>query len=214
MAGHANNPADPGATASVSATSASRAHTQVTQLLVRAGDGDARAREQLWCSVYTELKKIAASQLAAEHDRYALAPTVLVHEAFLRLAGASGQFENRQHFFAAAARAMRCIRIDDARRRTRKKRGGGEQPKPLWSNGRDADEPIGFDDDPNLLLAVDEVLDRLRDMDPRKHQVVELRYFAGLTVDETAAAMGISPRTVNADWRFARAWLHRELSGT
>ena len=183
-------------------------HRPVTRLLQRAGDGDASARDQLWHVVYAELKQIAAYQLAAEHGDVTLAPTVLVHEAFLRLVGADGRFENRRHFFAAAARAMRRIRIDDARRRKRQKRGGGVNLSPL------GDEPPDLNDDADTVLAVDEVLDRLRDIDPRKHEVVELRYFAGLTVDETAAAMGISARTVNVDWRFARAWLHRELVDT
>ncbi len=150
---------------------------------------------------------MAAGQLAVEQPGATLQPTVLVHEAFLRLAGgADGQFQNRRHFFAAAACAMRRIRIDDARRRKRQKRGGGVA-------GRSLDEaPPVFDDDPDLMIALDDALDRLRTIDPRKVEVVEHRYFVGLTIDEAAAAMGVSPRTVDADWRFARAWLHRELN--
>lgn len=183
-----------------------RSDLPVTQLLSAASHGDHAASEALWKSVYVELRRLAASQLAAEVPGHTLQPTVLVHEVFLKLVNVqNGAFENRRYFFAAAARAMRCIRIDDARRRKRQKRGGGGSAGPL-----EHDPPV-FDDDPDLVLAVDEALARLRAIDPRKVEVVELRYFAGLSVDETAVAMGVSPRTVDMHWRFARAWLHKEL---
>ena len=136
-----------------------------------------------------------------------LQPTALIHEAYLRLMGAvDGEFANRRHFFAAAARVMRCIRIDDARRRGRLKRGGGDSPGSL------EDEPPMFDQDPAEVLAVHEALDRLEERHPEQAEVVMLRYFASMTVAETAVAMEVSPRTVNKEWRLARAWLHRELS--
>ena len=181
---------------------------RVTQLLSAAACGESAAAEALWQAVYAELRRMAVGQLAAEGVGRTLQPTALVHEVFLKLVGAeAGPFENRRHFFAAAGRAMRCIRIDDARRRKRLKRGGGEA-----ANSLEHDPPV-FDDDPDLVLAVDEALERLRAIDPRRVEVVELRYFAGLSVDETAAAMGVSPRTVDSHWRFARAWLHQQLGG-
>jgi len=179
----------------------------VTQLLFAAGKGDATAANRLWSAVYDELHRLARGQLAREGRGCALDSTSLVHEAYLRLVGSEPvEWENRRHFFGAAARAMRQIRVDDARKRGRVKRGGEHRPSPL-----NAEPPI-FSDDPTEVLAVDEALKTLEQTAPRQAQVVMLRYFAGLSVDETAAAMNISPRTVDAEWRFARAWLHREFS--
>lgn len=178
----------------------------VTQLLVAVGRGDAGAREELWTVIYEELRAMARRQLAAEAGG-TLQPTTLVHEAYLRLtADEDVRWENRRHFFAAAAQAMRRIRIDDARKRKRLKRGGGAKPGPLQ------EAPPVFDQDPTEVLAVDEALTRLEREAPRKAEVVMLRYFVGLTVDETAEALGLSPKTVDNDWRIARAWLHGELS--
>jgi RNA polymerase sigma factor (TIGR02999 family) len=176
-------------------------------LLTAVGQGDAAARSKLWRLVYDELRHVAQRQLAREAPGRTLQPTSLVHEVFLRLtAGEAVQFENRRHFFGAAARAMRQIRIDDARRRRRVKRGGGKRP------GVVDQEPAVFDQDPAQVLAVDEALKRLEQMDPRKAEIVTLRYFAGLTEQETAAALDLSRRTVQMEWRLAKAWLHRELS--
>jgi RNA polymerase sigma factor (TIGR02999 family) len=145
--------------------------------------------------------------MAREASRRTLQTTVLVSEAYLRLVGdADVQWANRRHFFAAAARAMRRIRIDDARKRQRLKRGGG---RPV---GQLEDDPAAFDQDATELLAIDEALSKLEKADPRKAEVVMLRYFAGLSVEETAAALDIAPRTVDSEWRFAKVWLHRELS--
>ena len=179
----------------------------VTQLLVAAGQGDAAAADRLWSTVYDELRRLARGQLAREHSGCSLDSTSLVHEAYLRLVGREPiEWANRRHFFAAAARAMRHIRVEDARRRGRFKRGGGRQASPL------TDEPPIFDDDPVEVLAIDEALRNLEKVSPRQAEIVMLRYFAELSVDDTAEALGVSPRTVDYEWRFARAWLHRELS--
>jgi RNA polymerase sigma factor (TIGR02999 family) len=178
----------------------------VTQLLVAAGRGDARAGSRLWTVIYDELRRLARRQLAREGRDCTLESTALIHEAFLRLVGDEPvEWANRRHFFAAAARAMRHIRIDDARKRGRIKRGGDRQAEPL------GDQLAAFDHDPTEVLAVDEALKKLEEVAPRQAEVVMLRYFAGLSVDETAQALGVSPRTVDYEWRFARAWLHREL---
>jgi RNA polymerase sigma factor (TIGR02999 family) len=178
----------------------------VTQLLAAARRGDTRAGSRLWSVVYDELRRLARRQLAGEGAACTLESTALIHEAFLRLVGNEPvEWANRRHFFAAAARAMRHIRIDDARRRGRIKRGADRPIRPI------GDEPPVCDDDPAEVLAVDEALRKLEQVAPRQAEVVMLRYFAGLSVDETAQALEVSPRTVDYDWRLARAWLHREL---
>ncbi len=150
---------------------------------------------------------MAHRQMAAEAAGHTLQPTALVHEAFFRLFGNGElQWSSRRHFFGAAGKAMRDIRVDDARRRNRLKRGGGERPGAL------AEEPPAFDADPSEVLGVHEALGKLEQKDPRKAEVVMLRYFAGLTVDECATALDVSSRTVDKEWRFARTWLHRELA--
>lgn len=180
--------------------------TPLTQLLAAAGAGDASAHEKLWSAVYDELHSLAQRQMAAEAAGRTLHPTALVHEAYLRLiGGGDATWASRRHFFAAAAKAMRRIRLDDARRRNRLKRGGGKQREPLGEG------PALFDDDPAEVLAVDEALSKLERVDHRKAEVVKLRYFAGLTVDETAQALDLGSRTVDKEWRLARAWLYREL---
>jgi len=159
--------------------------------------------------IYDELRGLAQRQMAAEAPGRTLQPTALVHEAYLRLIAGNekAQWANRRHFFAAAAKAMRRIRIDDARKRNRLKRGGGENPRSLQ------DAPGVFDQDPVEVLAVDEALIKLARTNPRTAEVVNLRYFVGLTGDETAGTMGLSARTVDREWEFARVWLHRELHG-
>lgn len=179
----------------------------ITQLLDSAARGDTSACEQLWRVVYSELHRLAQLQLSAGDGWGHLQPTMLVHEAYLRLLG-NGEiaWRNRRHFFAAAADSMRRIRVDDARNRRRQKRGGGKQPLPL------VHEPPAAGDDILELLAINEVLDKLKAFDPIKYEVVSLRYIAGLSVGETAAAMSMSTRSVESEWRFARIWLFRELS--
>ena len=179
----------------------------ITQLLADAGRGDSAAVEQLWSVIYDELRRIARHQVAREAPAHARQPTTLVHEAYFRLIGGDDvHWSDRRHFFGAAAKAMRDIRVDDARRRNRLKRGGGERPGAL------IDDPPAFDKNPTEVLAVNEALDKLEQQDPRKAEVAMLRYFAGLTVEECAAALGVSARTVDTEWRFARVWLHRERS--
>jgi len=186
---------------------ASPTHSPVTRILASIANGDDTAQERLWALVYDELRLMARQQMAGEAPGHVLQPTALVHQAYFRLfGGENGQFESRRHFFAAAARAMRQILIEDARTRGRLKRGGGIRPRQL-------DDGIHAPgQDPTELLAVHEALERLEKEDARKGDVVNMRYFTGLTVKETAEALGVSERTVNLEWRFARAWLHRELS--
>jgi RNA polymerase sigma-70 factor, ECF subfamily len=180
----------------------------VTSLLVRAQKGDCLATEELFPLVYDELRALAARYLSQESAAQTLQPTALVHEAFLRLVGpGETSWENRRHFFGAAAKAIRRILLDHARGKRRMKRGGGARPLSLG----DADlsvEGISLD-----LLALDEALNNLAKLDPTKANLVELRFFGGLSVDEISQAMGSSPSTVAREWRFIRAWLHRELTG-
>jgi RNA polymerase sigma factor (TIGR02999 family) len=179
----------------------------VTQLLTATNGGDAGAQDRLWSLIYDELRKLAQHQMAGEASGHTLQPTALVHEAYFRLFGENPvQWSNRGHFFTAAAEAMRRIRVDDARRRGRLKRGGGQQPSSI------TDDPSGFNQDPVEVLAVGESLEELEQTAPRQAEVVKLRYFTGLTGDECAAVLEVSPRTVDKDWAFARAWLHRKLS--
>ena len=179
----------------------------VTQLLQAASQGDGAARERLWSTIYSEIHRLARAQLAHEGAACRLQPTTLVNEAYLKLLG-DGQVEwsSRRHFFGAAARAMRQILVDDARSRGRLKRGAGKAPGPL------PDDVMGPESDPARLLAISEALEKLERDDPPRAEVVMMRYFAGLSIDETAAVLDVAPRTVDAAWRFAKAWLHRELS--
>lgn len=183
-------------------------NSQITLLLQSVQSGDAEARDRLWRMVYDEVYRIAQAQAAGDRLGKTLHPTVLVQEVFLRLMGTEGvSFENRRHFFAAVAESMRRIRVDYARKRKSLKHGGGARAVTL------EEDPPAIDADPAELLAVNEALDRLAAIDPDRAEVVKLRYFAGLSVAETADAMGISPRTVDNYWQAARVWLHRELSG-
>jgi len=180
----------------------------VTQLLDAVNRNDASARSRLWRLVYDELRGMAKRQLANEPAGITLQTTSLVHEVFMRLMGGQQiDWTSRRHFFGAAANAMRQIRVDDARRRKRHKRGSGQKPAALQE-----DHVFVFADDPDELLALDEALQQLEQAAPRQAEVVSLRYFAGLSVDETASALGVAPRTVDNDWKFAKAWLHRILS--
>ena len=179
----------------------------LTQLLTAVNNGDTDAQDTLWTLVYSELRRIAGAQMRREVRGDALQTTALVNEAYLRLVGNEDvQWANRRHFFGAAAEAMRRIRVDDARRRGRLKRGGGQAAEPLQ------EEPAVAGHDPSEVLAINDSLAELEQQDARKAEVVKLRYFAGLSVDDTAHALGLSPRTVDNEWRFARAWLHRALS--
>ncbi|MGE0479780.1 MAG: sigma-70 family RNA polymerase sigma factor [Phycisphaerae bacterium] len=179
----------------------------VTRILRSAADGDERAAAELLPLVYDELRSLARAQLARLPRGNTLQPTVLVHEAYLRLVGALDPgWNGRGHFFGAAAQAMRQVLVDQARRKFAEKRGGGRQRVPL----DDADLPIAPPTED--LLALDEALTELEQADPRKARVVMLRYFAGLTAEETAEALGLSVPTVDREWRFARLLLHARLS--
>jgi RNA polymerase sigma factor (TIGR02999 family) len=180
----------------------------VIELLDATAAGEARAAEELLPLVYDELRRVAQSRLAAEPPGQTLQATALVHEAYLRLVGDGDvRWDSRRHFFASAARAMRRILIDRARRRGAQKHGGGRRRI-------DFESLTLADDDQSLdhVLAVDEALVRLAQIDERKHEIVMLRYFAGLTIEETARGLGLSATVVKDDWYFARAWLQSEIS--
>jgi RNA polymerase sigma factor (TIGR02999 family) len=179
----------------------------VTHLLDAAAAGDPHAAAELLPLVYEELRRLAAVRLAREAPGQTLDATSLVHEAYLRLVrgGQERSYRDRGHFFAAAARAMRRILVDKARRKLARKHGGGLERRPL--EDRPAPEP---DEE---LLALDEALDRLAALDPVKARLVELRYFAGLTGEQAAEALGISPSTADRHWAYARAWLQAEVRG-
>ncbi len=179
---------------------------QVTRLLQDARGGDRPAAEELLPVVYGELRRLAGARMAREAPGQTLQPTALVHEAYLRLVKDPDLgWENRRHFFAAAAEAMRRILIERARRYGRHKHGAGQRRVVL-----DHDLAIA-EPDADELLSLDRCLDRLEQRDPAMAGVVKLRFFAGLTVDETAAALAISPRQVARLWSGARAWLRREM---
>jgi len=179
----------------------------ITSLLARAQEGDRQATDELLPLVYEELRELADRLLAAEKRGATLQPTALVHEAYLRLVGSDqAGWENRAHFFGAAARAIRRILVDRARAR-RAARRGGDRPLRL-----DTDAPLAGPEPSLDVLALDEALAKLASIDAQKARVVELRFFGGLSVDETAATLGVSASTVNRDWVFARTWLHRAMS--
>jgi RNA polymerase sigma factor (TIGR02999 family) len=180
---------------------------EITGALAALAGGDAAAREQLWALVYADLRSMAKAQLARERDGVTLVPTALVHEAYLRLVGDVAGFENRAHFYGAAGHAMRRILVDHARARQRDKRGAGVAPVTL------SPELGVAGPDAQALLEIDDALRRLEARDADMVRVVELRWFAGLSVEETAEALGQSPRSVNRLWTAARAWLIRELGG-
>jgi RNA polymerase sigma factor (TIGR02999 family) len=181
--------------------------TDVTRLLEAAHCGDKQAAAELLPLVYGELRKLAAAKLAREKPGQTLNATALVHEAYLRLVGEQ-QFDGRGHFFAAAAEAIRRILVEQARRRQAAKRGGQNQREALDPDRFAAPAP---DDE---LLALHEALDRLAEKHPEKAELVKLRYFAGLTTDQAATALGISPSTADRHWTYARAWLRRTMSPT
>ncbi len=183
----------------------------VTRLLDAIGAGETDARQRLCEVVYDELRAMARAHLADENRAKGLAATTLVHEAYLRLfTPGGGRFTDRRHFFGAAANAMRRILVDDARHRARLKRGG--RVLGAAAGGSAVDEAAMFDTDPTDLIALEEVLARFEVEHPRAAEVIHLRYFAGLSVDQTAELMGLAPRTVDSEWRMARAWLYRALT--
>jgi len=180
----------------------------VTDLLLAWSEGDRQALDRLVPVVYSELRRRAAAQLARERGPHTLQPTALVHETFLRLVDQrSARWQNRAQFFAVAARLMRRILVDHARARAAAKRGGDA----LRISLDDADEaPVASETD---VLHLHRALEKLASLDERQAQVVELRYFGGLSVEEVAGALELSAITVKRDWAMARAWLYRELTG-
>jgi RNA polymerase sigma factor (TIGR02999 family) len=169
--------------------------------------GDSKAASRLLPLVYAELRHLAARYMRAERSGQTIAPTELVHEAYLRLAGQEQiSWQGRTHFFALAATSMRRILVERARRRLAEKHGGGAEKIQLDT------VTILSPEKSRSLVALDHALDQLAELSPRQSRIVELKFFAGLTIDEIAEAEGIAPRTVKNDWSVARAWLHRELS--
>jgi RNA polymerase sigma factor (TIGR02999 family) len=181
--------------------------SQVTRILGQIQQGDPHAAEQLLPLVYDELRALAAQRLSQEQPGQTLQATALVHEAYLRLVGPeqAQRWDNRGHFFAAAAEAMRRILIDNARRKRAEKHGGG------WHRLEILDAELAVDSSGTDLLAVDEALARLAAKEPEIAKLVELRFFAGLKLDDAARCLGFSPRTAHRQWAYARAYLRREL---
>lgn len=184
------------------------ADENLTHLLIEMRAGKADAMTRLMPLVYRELRRLAAHYMREERPDHTLQPTALVHEAYLRLVGQPDRnWQNRGHFFAVAAQAMRAILVDYARANLAEKRGGGRVHVKL----EDALTLKGSE--PRHLLALDDVLERLKQIDPRASKVVELRWFVGLEVSEVGQVMGISEKTVRRDWNFAKAWLQAKLDG-
>ena len=180
--------------------------SDVTRILESIQHGDPKAADELLPLVYGELRKLAAAKMAHEVPNQTLQPTALVHEAWLRLVGqANPKFDGRAHFFGAAAEAMRRILIDKARRRNAQRHGGGQQRV-------DADElELAAPADDDQLLAVNDALDKLAAQNKTEAELVKLRYFVGMTLEEAAEVLGISARTADNYWAHARAWLFREI---
>jgi RNA polymerase sigma factor (TIGR02999 family) len=182
----------------------------ISQLLTAMESGDSLAADQLLPLVYEELRKLAASKMIQESPGQTLQATALVHEAFVRLVDVQNaqKWNSRSHFFAAAAEAMRRILVENARRRQQLKRGGEFQRVEA------EDIAIVADNIQDDLIALDHALSKLASTDPDAARLIQLRYFTGLTIPEAAQSLGISPRTADRLWAFARAWMHREISGS
>ena len=180
----------------------------VTELLKAAGEGTGDAKEALLQRLYGELREMAHRELRRSDRNQTLRTTALVNEAYVRLVDSGDQtWENRRHFFFVAARAMHDILVEEARRKATHKRGGG------WRRQDLENLDLAIDADPDEILALSEALEKLAAEDPRRAEVVRLRFFAGLTEEEIAAGLGVSHRTVTRDWRYVRAWLFEELCG-
>ena len=179
---------------------------KVTELLQAMGSGNQKEFDNLIPLIYDELRRLAEYYLRRERPNHTLQPTALVHEAYLRLIDQKHiQWQNRAHFFGAAAQIMRRILVDHARRHQAHKRGGAEHRVTL-------NEEVAFHGERDVnLLALDDALTKLEALDPQKSRIVELRFFSGLSIKETAEVLGVSEATVIRQWRLARAWLHREI---
>jgi RNA polymerase sigma-70 factor, ECF subfamily len=178
---------------------------EVTRLLQSLNAGNREAVDALVPLVYAELRKLAAHYLKAEREEHTLQPTALVHEAFLRLVEQETAWQNRTHFFAMAANLMRRILVDYARSHTAEKRGGEAEKIAL------EDAFVFVKERPSEMIALDEALDKLAKIDPRRSRVVELKFFGGLTTEEIAEVLDVHPNTVLRDWNLARAWLKTQI---
>jgi RNA polymerase sigma factor (TIGR02999 family) len=177
----------------------------VTQLLVDWGNGDRAALDELTPLVYNELRRLASRYMRREGPGHTLQPSALVNEAFLRLVDQRDvRWQSRAHFFGVAAQLMRRVLIDCARRHASTKRGGGALRVSI-------SEAAGVERQASEMVALDRALSGLAEMDPRKAQIVEMKFFGGLTTEEVAAVLGVTPRTVEREWRAAKAWLHRAV---
>ena len=179
---------------------------EITALLTRAREGDEDAKAELLPMVYDSLRQLAAAKMRRAYRGQTLQPTALVHEAYLRALGGQASFENRRHFYFVAARAMRDILVEHARRAVSAKRGGD------WVKVSAEDIEMSFDAPPEELLALDQALQKLERDNPRQHELVLLRFFGGMSAAEAAQTLGIGARTAERDWRFARSYLHKLLS--
>ena len=179
---------------------------RVTELLLAWSDGDQAALDKLVPLIYDELRRLAEHYLRRERSNHTLQPTALVHEAYLRLVDQKHmQWQNRAHFFGAATQVMRRILVDHARQHKAAKRGGAEHKVTL-------DEDVAFAKQRDVnLLALDDALTKLESLDPQKSRIVELRFFGGLSEEQTAKVLGVSTSTVRRQWKLAKAWLHREI---
>ena len=182
---------------------------EISQLLVAWGNGDQAARDELMPLVYEELRRLAHRYMDRERPGHTLQTSALVNEAYLRLIDQNDvHWQNRAHFFGIAAQMMRRILVDYARKRRYDKRGGGARTVPL------DDAMIVSDERAADVVALDDALKSLAELDPRKSQIVELRFFGGLSIEETAEVLAVSPGTVMRDWTLAKAWLRREMTAT
>jgi RNA polymerase sigma factor (TIGR02999 family) len=182
-------------------------NNQITELLVRWRGGDQQALDSLFPLVYSELRQIAHHYLQRERSDHTLQSTALVHEAYVRLVGHNvPQWQDRAHFFGVAARVMRQVLVEYARNHQAAKRGGGAC-KVTLEEGLQAPQPMNLD-----VIMLDDALKNLANLDPQQSRIVELRFFAGLSIEDTSEVLGISPATVSREWTTARAWLHREIS--
>ena len=178
----------------------------ITLLLNQLTQGKAEAQEQLMLVIYRELRRLAGAHLRRERSDHTLQATALVNEAFLKLVeNQNCTWQNRNHFFAIASTMMRRVLVDYARKRNRQKRGAGERPVEF------EEEMFLSEQKSAEILELDNALERLYELEPRQVRVIELRFFGGLTVDQSADVLGVSPKTVKRDWNVARAWLHRDL---
>jgi RNA polymerase sigma factor (TIGR02999 family) len=189
-------------------TGASMGQSDVTRLLESAGGGDRQALEHLYEAVYAELRLLAESTMRRERAGHTLQPTALVNEAYLKLSPATGAWENRRHLFGAAAQAMRRILVDHARRKQSDKRGAGLERITL------SDLDVSAPENDLDVLAVNDALERLAAEDARLSELVTLRFFAGMSIEDTARALDLSPATVKRDWAFARAWLCEQIESS